>query len=62
MSDAELLLLAMNCAYGEGLEKFKPLAERYALFHNMNRDDVELFGLRDLFEPEAFGLDLDDRV
>lgn len=56
MADSELLLVALNCAYGEGREKFKPLVERYALLHNMNPDDIRSFALRDLFEATAFGL------
>lgn len=32
------------------------------MLHNMNRADMNLFGLTDLFEPEAFGLELKDRV
>lgn len=62
MSDSELVLIALNCAFGPGHDKFKPLVERYALLHNMSRADIALFGLTDLFEREAFGLELKDRV
>ncbi len=62
MSDAELVLVALNCAFGPGHEKFKPLVERYALLHNMDPQDRHLFKLDDLFEPEAFGLTAEDRV
>ena len=62
MSDAELVLVALNCAFGAGHDKFKPLVERYALLHNMNRADIELFELVELFAPEAFGLELKDRI
>jgi hypothetical protein len=57
MSDSELLLIALNCAYAEGREKFKPLVERYALLHNMRSEDIEDFGLEALFEASAFGVD-----
>lgn len=61
MSDSELLLVALNCAYSEGREKFKPLVERYALLHNMNPNHISIFGLGDLFEPTAFGVLSADR-
>ncbi|MDQ7814142.1 putative phage abortive infection protein [Brevundimonas sp.] len=59
VSDSELLLIALNCVVGEGHAKFKALVERYALLHNMAEADIELFGLRDSFDPKAFGLDDD---
>lgn len=62
MSDSELVLVALNCAFGPGHEKFKPLVERFALLHNMNPSDRTLFGLDDLFEPTAFGITAQDRV
>lgn len=62
MSDSELVLVALNCAFGPGHEKFKPLVERYALLHNMNPSDRSLFGLDDLFEPTAFGITPEDRI
>lgn len=62
MSDAELLLMALNCAFGPGHDKFKPLVERYALLHNINQSDMAQFGLTDLFAATAFGLELKDRV
>lgn len=62
MSDSELVLVALNCAFGPGHEKFKPLIERYALLHNMNPSDRTLFGLDDKFEPEAFGITDQDRI
>ncbi|HEY7811134.1 MAG TPA: putative phage abortive infection protein [Allosphingosinicella sp.] len=60
MSDQELLLIALNCAFGNGVEKFKPLLERYAFLHNMNPLDIEQFGLRALFEARAFGFSPED--
>lgn len=62
MSNEELLLLALNCAFGRGKEKFKPLVERYALLHNMSPNDVAAFRLNDVFETEAFGLGPSDRT
>lgn len=36
LSEAELVLLFVNCAFGEGREKFLPLVEKYALLHNVS--------------------------
>jgi hypothetical protein len=54
LSDAELSLLALNCIYGEGLEKFKPLVEKYALLHNLSDHYRDVLKLSDKFEPGAF--------
>lgn len=62
LSDSEQLLIALNCAFGEGHEKFKPLVERFALLHNINFVIRESFGLDSLLEPAAFGLTPEDRV
>ena len=54
LSESETLALALNCVWGEGLEKFKPLVERYALLHNLSEQRIEKYKLRGLFEPAAF--------
>lgn len=49
ISQTEFCLLAYNCAIDEGMAKFKPLAEKYSLFHNMqhqNLDDCEQAEMR----------------
>lgn len=56
LSNSELVLLALNCAYGEGQKKFKPLVERYALLHNIDPADRIRFNLDNHFKPRAFGL------
>lgn len=61
LSDDEVLLIALNCLYGGGKEKFKPLVERYALLHNMRRDDIDRLKLRDKFEAGAFGVTKKDQ-
>lgn len=38
LSNPELCLLAYNCIVGEGRHKFRYLAEKYAIFHNMHRE------------------------
>lgn len=62
ISNAELLLIALNCVHGEGRAKFKPLVERYALLHNMLPDDIAAFRLTTLFADTAFGLTPEDRT
>jgi hypothetical protein len=54
LSESELILLALNCAYGEGREKFKKLVEKYALLHNLSRDACVRLKLFPLFEHTAF--------
>ena len=40
LSDYELLLLFYNCLSDNGIEKFKPLVEEYALLKNLPQGDV----------------------
>lgn len=54
-SNSEQVLIALNCIYGEGREKFKILVERYSLLHNIDMDDRNSLKLDDLFAPSAFG-------
>lgn len=56
LSESELTLVALNCAYGEGEEKFKPLIERYALLHNLSDEARQKWQLDTSFTPEAFAL------
>jgi len=58
LSDAEIALLALNCLYGEGKEKFKPLVEEYALLHNLSPTYKKRLSLEGKFYPRAFGRDL----
>lgn len=57
LSNQETLLLFYNCSSGAGLEKFKPLVERYALLKNMPRDQLLSSAHLNWFEPGAFGKD-----
>lgn len=61
LSNSELLLIALNCIYGEGRKKFRPLVEKYALLHNLPFEDVNKFQLVSHFQPSAFGLLPEDR-
>lgn len=56
LSESELLALALNCAWGDGKEKFKPLVEKYALLHNLSTEKVDMYKLRGLFEDTAFDI------
>lgn len=54
LSEPELVLLALNCAYGEGRDKFKELVERYSLLHNLSAGAINKFSLTQLYEASAF--------
>jgi hypothetical protein len=57
LSNSEQALVAMNCAYGEGAEKFKPLVEKYCFLHNLDEKDIINLDLDGYFEPTAFERD-----
>lgn len=46
LSEGEIALLALNCDYGEGRQKFKYLVEKYALLHNLSEQDIKYWKLR----------------
>lgn len=54
LSEAELIFIALNCAYGEGFEKFKPLVEEYCLLHNLSEQSLGKYQILSLFDPTAF--------
>jgi len=54
LSDSEIFLLALNCLYGEGREKFKCFIERYALLHNISPQYRRNHLTGDLFKDSAF--------
>lgn len=55
LSNSEIILMALNCAYGEGRSKFKPLIEKYALLHNISESDAKVWRLVYHFNVGAFG-------
>lgn len=57
LSNAEIVMIALNCAFGEGQEKMAPLAERYSLFHNMDRVSRSRYKLNNFFGARAFDPD-----
>lgn len=57
LSNAELILIALTCAFGEGQLKFKPLVVKYALLHNMSDADRVGFEFDRYFGARAFDPD-----
>jgi hypothetical protein len=54
LSDYELLWLFYNCLSLNGIEKFKPLVERYALFKNIPRSRIPNEKILELYAQSAF--------
>jgi hypothetical protein len=55
LSNSELILLFFNCLSPQGRDKFKPLAERYALFEHIPVDEPFLNRYRMEYASSAFG-------
>jgi hypothetical protein len=55
LSDQELILLYYNCLSSNGIKKFKPLAEKYALFDNLPVDILFEESHMYLYESSAWG-------
>lgn len=55
LSDQELLVLFYNCLYKFGDEKFKPLAEKFAIFDNLPEEHLINPKHKTFFQSEAFG-------
>jgi hypothetical protein len=55
LSQSELYFIFLNCAFGEGKEEFKSLAEEYALFNNLDFSKEELIAqFRGVFHERAY--------
>ena len=54
LSNSEQVLIALNCAYGEGQGTFKNWVEQFALLHNIDQSDRDELGLDEVFAPGAF--------
>lgn len=54
LSESELTLLALNCAYGEGREKFADLVRKYALLHSLSSAMRKKWGLEEVLTNHAF--------
>jgi len=55
LSNAEIVLIALNCMYGGGKLKLKPLVEEFAILHNISTSDAKSRRIIAAFEPSAFG-------
>lgn len=55
LSDQELLLLYYNCLTSLGDNRFKPLAEEFALFDNLPPELLFSKDHKDLYAPSAWG-------
>lgn len=56
LSEAELVLLALNCQFGDGRDKFKILVEQYALLHNISDEAKIKWSLKECYSSGAFEL------
>jgi hypothetical protein len=54
LSESELILISLNCCYGEGVPKFKGLIEKYALLNNLSNEAVENYNLKNEYNIYAF--------
>ena len=55
LSNAEIVLIALNCVYGGGKPKLKRLVEKYQMLHNISAGDAKNWRLREKFKKNAFG-------
>lgn len=54
LSESELIILAMNCAHGEGRDNFTSIVESFALLHNLSEDARSEFAINPHFDKSAF--------
>ena len=57
LSRYELLVLFYNCLSSNGVEKFKPLVERYAVFNNLRTDELGRAEHRGMYKNSAYEYD-----
>lgn len=55
LSNAEIVLVALNCMYGGGKKKLKPLVEEFAFLHNISTGDAKRRRIIGAFNNSAFG-------
>jgi hypothetical protein len=55
LSNAEIVLIGLNCMYGGGQRKLKPLVEKYAVLHNISAGDARTWRFAASFDQSAFG-------
>lgn len=54
LSDYELAWLFYNCLSENGIEKFKPLIEKYSIFDNLPHDLIPIKSHMNLYDQKAF--------
>lgn len=55
LSSYEQIILFYNCLHGNGVEKFKPLIEKYAIFKNIDSSLLISQNHLSEYEPNAYG-------
>jgi Putative phage abortive infection protein len=55
LSNTEMVMIGLNCCYGEGNAKLRPLVEKYALLHNISAERAKQFGIVTVMGKAAFG-------
>lgn len=55
LSNSEIVMIGLNCCYGAGFEKLKPLVEKYALLHNISANSANKFEINSKMKSDAFG-------
>lgn len=55
LSNTEMVMIGLNCCYGEGHAKLRPLVEKYALLHNISAERAKEFGIVTAIGKAAFG-------
>jgi Putative phage abortive infection protein len=54
LSNSEQVIIAFNCAHGEGRGQFHAWVEEFSLLHNLDVSDKENFSLSSYFSENAF--------
>lgn len=55
LSEAEIVLIGLNCEHGEGNPNFLGLIQKYALLHNMSDESKRKFFSKTEISADAFG-------
>jgi hypothetical protein len=55
LSDAEIVLIALNCIHGGGQQKLKPLVEKFEILHNISAGNAKVWRIVPEFSLAAFG-------
>jgi hypothetical protein len=55
LSNSEMVLIALDCMYGGGKLKLRPLIEEYELLHNISQPAIDRWRMLDYLSQQAFG-------